>query len=100
MSRYPIKPRWWTKVSIFSGDKCASDARLASAMQRHSITHILTFNTADFARYPGLTALAPSHVKREVERIKGIQVPYLLELSHHIPHFTVALASELRCDNP
>jgi hypothetical protein len=31
--------------------KEAHDARLVSAMQRHGLTHILTFNTGDFARF-------------------------------------------------
>ena len=48
--------------SIEVHGKQAHDARLAAAMQRHSITHILTFNTSDFARYPGITALSPGHV--------------------------------------
>ncbi len=42
--------------------KSAHDARLAAAMSVHGLTHILTFNTADFARYPGVTALDPSTV--------------------------------------
>ena len=42
--------------------KSAHDARLAAAMSLHGLTHVLTFNTADFARYPGVTALDPSTV--------------------------------------
>ncbi len=42
--------------------KSAHDARLAAAMSVHGLTHVLTFNTADFARYPGVTALDPSTV--------------------------------------
>jgi predicted nucleic acid-binding protein len=30
------------------------NARLVAGMQTHNITRIVTFNTADFARYPGL----------------------------------------------
>ena len=48
--------------------KQAHDARLAAAMQRHSITHILTFNAADFVRYPFLTALTPDDVLGQVPR--------------------------------
>src|SRR5436309_760005 len=33
------------------------DARLVAVMQVHGITHILTFNTQDFTRYPGITAV-------------------------------------------
>lgn len=42
--------------------KVAHDARLVAAMRAHGITSILTFNTADFARYPGLTVLDPGAV--------------------------------------
>lgn len=35
------------------------DARLVASMRVHGITHILTFNAADFSRYPGITALTP-----------------------------------------
>ena len=37
------------------------DARLAAAMLANGVTHILTFNTSDFARYPGITAVHPQH---------------------------------------
>jgi predicted nucleic acid-binding protein len=39
--------------------KNAHDARLVAAMTVHGLTHLLTFNTADFARYAGVTALDP-----------------------------------------
>jgi predicted nucleic acid-binding protein len=42
--------------------KQAHDARLAAAMERHAITQLLTFNTADFSRYAFLTAVAPAAV--------------------------------------
>jgi len=42
--------------------KPAHDARIAAAMGVHGITHILTFNTADFARFPAVTALDPNTV--------------------------------------
>ncbi len=38
------------------------DARLAAVMRVHGITHLLTFNTGDFARYPGITAVDPKDV--------------------------------------
>ena len=31
-------------------------------MQRHGVAHVLTFNTADFARYTGITAHDPADV--------------------------------------
>jgi predicted nucleic acid-binding protein len=42
--------------------KNAHDARLVAAMTVHGLTHILTFNTGDFARYPAITALDPAVV--------------------------------------
>ena len=42
--------------------KQAHDARLAAAAQRHIITHVLTFNTTDFLRYPFLTAVSPPDI--------------------------------------
>lgn len=38
------------------------DARIAALMQANGITHILTYNGRDFARYPGITALSPADV--------------------------------------
>ena len=38
------------------------DARLVAAMHVHSIEAILTFNTADFRRYPGVAVLHPDEV--------------------------------------
>lgn len=34
--------------------KKAHDARLVAAMKRHQLTHLLTFNLADFRKYPDL----------------------------------------------
>jgi hypothetical protein len=44
----------------------AYDARLVAGMAVHGITHILTFNTADFTRYPGITVLDPAAVAAAV----------------------------------
>ncbi len=38
------------------------DARLAAAMYAHGLTHILTFNTSDFSRFGGITAIHPNSV--------------------------------------
>jgi predicted nucleic acid-binding protein len=38
------------------------DARLVAAMNVHGVTHILTFNVADFARFPGVIAVHPQNV--------------------------------------
>ena len=40
--------------------KQTHDARLVAAMQRHHLTQLLTFNLADFQRYPGIELLDPS----------------------------------------
>ena len=42
--------------------KPTHDARLVAAMQRHGLTHVLTFNGSDFKRYPGIEVLAPAEV--------------------------------------
>lgn len=38
------------------------DAKLVAMMGIYGITHILTLNPADFARYPGIIALTPEQV--------------------------------------
>ncbi len=38
------------------------DARLVAAMSVHGVSRILTLNPADFARYPGVTAVHPRDV--------------------------------------
>ncbi len=42
--------------------KSAHDARLVAAMLVHGIPRILSFNTQDFQRYPGIVAIAPAEV--------------------------------------
>jgi predicted nucleic acid-binding protein len=39
------------------------DAKLVASMNVYRITHLLTFNVADFKRYPGITAISPADVK-------------------------------------
>jgi predicted nucleic acid-binding protein len=41
------------------------DARLVAAMRVHGVTHLLTFNTGDFARYPDIIAVHPQTVIAE-----------------------------------
>jgi len=43
--------------------KPSHDARLVAAMVAHQLTHILTFNTGDFKRFSGITAVDPTSVK-------------------------------------
>jgi predicted nucleic acid-binding protein len=40
--------------------KLAHDARLVAAMLRHGVTHLLTFNAPDFARFQEVAALDPT----------------------------------------
>ncbi len=40
----------------------AHDTRRVALMQAEGITHLLTMNTADFARYAGVTCLAPEEI--------------------------------------
>ena len=42
--------------------KQAHDAHLAAMMQVHSVMSVLTFNTGDFKRFPGITVLNPAQV--------------------------------------
>lgn len=39
------------------------DARLVAAMLAHGLTHILTFNNRDFARYAEVTAVHPQELR-------------------------------------
>ena len=41
--------------------KKVHDAHLVAMMQAHSIRSILTFNEADFKRYPGIAMLNPAN---------------------------------------
>jgi predicted nucleic acid-binding protein len=38
------------------------DARLVAMMKTHGVHRILTFNTADFKRYPGIEVIHPASV--------------------------------------
>jgi predicted nucleic acid-binding protein len=42
--------------------KVAHDARIAAAIMRHGMTHILTLNGSDFARFKEVVAVAPESV--------------------------------------
>jgi len=51
---------WRTLVRTHSiSGKPAHDARYVAGMNTDGIAHILTFNVADFARFPGITVLDP-----------------------------------------
>jgi len=56
-------PEWERLVTTHQVvGKNAHDARLVAAMTVHGIAQILTFNTGDFARYPGINALDPAAI--------------------------------------
>jgi len=54
---YPL----WRQLVVRHGVQGvqAHDARLVAWMHVHGITHVVTLNAADFARYPGITAWTP-----------------------------------------
>jgi predicted nucleic acid-binding protein len=54
----------WRRLVAAHGvlGKNAHDARLVAAMTAHGMTHLLTFNGADFARFPGISILDPGAV--------------------------------------
>ena len=67
LSIFPLLPdepqlldRWLTLVTTFGvRGKRAHDIRLVAIMAIHGVSHILTFNTADFANIGGVVALSP-----------------------------------------
>jgi predicted nucleic acid-binding protein len=46
--------------------KPTHDARLVAAMKVHGLNSILTFNTGDFTRYPGIEVVHPADVLRSL----------------------------------
>jgi predicted nucleic acid-binding protein len=54
----------WERLVIHhqvSGKK-THDARLVAAMNVQGVSHILTFNSADFSRYSGITVIEPQNL--------------------------------------
>lgn len=55
-----IYSEWETLVSLHACcGKVAHDARYVAAMKSHGIAHLVTFNSADFVRYPGIVVHDP-----------------------------------------
>lgn len=52
----------WRMLVVAHGchGKVAHDARYVAALRALGLTHLLTFNDADFARFTGITVLAPA----------------------------------------
>src|SRR5262245_3682801 len=57
---YPI----WKQLVVTHGVMGVQvhDARLVALMTIQSVTHVLTLNAADFARYSGITAVSPVEI--------------------------------------
>lgn len=61
-----IAERWRKIASEYAvRGRQAHDARIAALMLGHNVTHILTFNTTDFARYSAITAVSPTDLLTE-----------------------------------
>lgn len=63
LSEKPVNDVWQSLVieHRVSG-KATHDARLVAAMQVHGLNSILTFNSGDFTRYPGIEVVHPAEV--------------------------------------
>ncbi|HLL89841.1 MAG TPA: type II toxin-antitoxin system VapC family toxin [Tepidisphaeraceae bacterium] len=60
-----VLPAWEALVVAHDvKGKASHDARIAAAMRVHGVSHLLTFNGGDFARFPHVTVLAPADVVR------------------------------------
>ena len=58
-----IFAHWWTLVTTHNvKGKNVHDTRLVAIMLTHGITHLLTFNTDDFRRFPHITLIHPNEV--------------------------------------
>ncbi|MBI1791452.1 MAG: PIN domain-containing protein [Acidobacteria bacterium] len=58
-----VYPEWRRLVvALGVSGKKTHDARIVAAMAVHGVTHILTFNADDFARYPGINVLHPAEL--------------------------------------
>jgi predicted nucleic acid-binding protein len=66
-----VYSRWYDLVvSRHVQGKQAHDARLVAAMERHNVKHLLTFNRADFARFPAIVVLSPDELQ------SGMTIPH------------------------
>ena len=55
-----VQPEW-ERLVVQHGvaGKKVHDAKLVATMNVHNVSRILTFNTDDFSRYPGVVAVSP-----------------------------------------
>lgn len=57
---------WQRLVEVHSvSGRQAHDARLVAAMLAHGVTHLLTFNDADFKRYTEITVVNPQTISEK-----------------------------------
>lgn len=55
--------RWRDLVTRYRvAGKTAHDARIAMLMLAHGVTHLVTLNAGDFARYDGVTPVSPEEM--------------------------------------
>jgi predicted nucleic acid-binding protein len=60
-----LSEEWeWLVITCKVSGKHTHDARLAATMRLHGIARVLTFNGADFRRFPGVTVLDPADFGR------------------------------------
>lgn len=59
----------WERLVASEGvlGKPAHDARIAAAMMRHDVSYLLTFNAADFGKYPRCLVLTPPQVMQNAK---------------------------------
>ena len=71
-----IYHKWRSLVTtlLISGRQ-AHDARLVAVMLTHGVSSFLTFNTADFARYPDITVVNPHVLVAAQKAATGTQQP-------------------------
>jgi predicted nucleic acid-binding protein len=66
LSEPPDMARQWRELAGRCSvvGKQAHDARIAALMLAHGVTHLITLNPSDFARYDGITAVTPQEIVR------------------------------------
>ena len=54
----------WRRLAVGHAvqGKQAHDARIVAVMLAHGVTHLLTLNPTDFARYPEITVVTPQGI--------------------------------------
>lgn len=82
--------------------KSAHDTRLVAAMERHGLTHLLTFNLDDFKRYPTFSCSTQSTLPHTLEQPRLCCGRRASRVGNEIinrPHNDAELAAFRRCVN-